>query len=151
MAEPYRANEFVVEIGAVESPTVNRVTGLSLGETGTIEVVEPGTNVVRKVSSGQVRFQPLTIERYVDGSPDDQLFREFFEQVFQRGGGGTGSTRRRDGAVVKKHFGQEVFRVAFFEAWVKSVSFSDMAADSGDLLSQTVVLEHNGLQWVPTT
>ena len=47
--EPYRANEFVVEIGTVESPTVSKVSGLSLGETDTIEVLEGGTNVVRKI------------------------------------------------------------------------------------------------------
>jgi phage tail-like protein len=150
MPEPYRANEFVVEIGTVESPTVTKVSGLSLGETDTIEVPEGGTNVMRKISSGVVKFQPLTIERYVDGSPDDQAFKSFFENMFKHGGGGTGSTVRKDGSIVKKQFGTEVFRIAFYGAWVKSAHFSDLEAGSNTLLKQTVVLEHDGLEWILT-
>lgn len=148
MPEPYRANEFVVEIGTVESPSVSKVSGLSLGETETVEVPEGGTNVVRKISSGVVKFQPLTIERYVDGSADDALFKSYFQDMFKHGGGGTGSTVRRDGSIVKKHFGSEVFRVAFYGAWVKSASFSDLEAGSNSTLKQTVVLEHDGLEWI---
>jgi phage tail-like protein len=146
--EPYRANEFVVEIGTVESPTVSKVSGLSLGETDTIEVVEGGTNVVRKISSGVVKFQPITLERYVDGSGDDTLFKEFFEEMFKLNQAGGGSTARRDGAIVKKQFGTEVMRLAFYGAWVKSASFSDLEAGSTSLLKQTVVLEHDGLEWI---
>jgi phage tail-like protein len=148
VTEPYRANEFLVEIGTVESPNVSKVSGLSLGETDTIEVPEGGTNVVRKVSSGVVKFQPLTIERYVDGSQDDTEFKTFFEAMFKLGKGGQGSTVRRDGAIVKKHFGREVFRLAFYGAWVKSAAFSDLEAGSNALLKQTVVLEHNGLELI---
>ncbi|WP_414583850.1 phage tail protein [Scytonema sp. PCC 10023] len=146
--DPYRSNEFVVEIGTVESPTVSKVSGLSMGETDTIEVPEGGTNVIHKVSSGVVKFQPLTIERYVDGSPDDALFKSFFETMFKLGQGGQGSNGRRDGSVVKKHFGQEVFRFAFYGAWVKSASFSDLEAGSTNLLKQTIVLEHDGLELI---
>ena len=148
LTDPYRANEFVVEIGTVESPTVSKVGGLSMGETETIEVPEGGTNVIHKISSGVVKFQPLTIERYVDGSPDDTLFKTFFEEMFKYGAGGQGSNARRDGSIVKKHFGQEVFRFAFYGAWVKSASFSDLEAGSTDLLKQTVVLEHEGLELI---
>lgn len=146
--EPYRANEFVVEIGTVESPTISKVSGLSLGETDTIEVAEGGTNVVHKVSSGVVKFQPLTLERYVDGSPDDALFKAFFEEMFRLNQGGQGSIACRDGAIVKKHFGTEVMRLAFYGAWVKSASFADLEAGSNTLLKQTVVLEHDGLEWI---
>jgi phage tail-like protein len=148
LTDPYRANEFVVEIGTVESPTVSKVSGLSLGETETVEVPEGGTNVIHKISSGVVKFQPLTIERYVDGSPDDALFKVFFEEMFKLGQGGQGSNARRDGSIVKKHFGQEVFRFAFYGAWVKSASFSDLEAGSTNLLKQTIVLEHEGLELI---
>ncbi len=148
LTDPYRSNEFVVEIGTVESPTVSKVSGLSMGETDTIEVPEGGTNVIHKVSSGVVKFQSLTIERYVDGSPDDALFKSFFESMFKLGQGGQGSNARRDGSIVKKHFGQEVFRFAFYGAWVKSASFSDLEAGSTNLLKQTIVLEHDGLELI---
>lgn len=148
LTDPYRSNEFLVEIGTVESPTVSKVSGLSMGETDTIEVPEGGTNVIHKVSSGVVKFQSLTIERYVDGSPDDALFKSFFESMFKLGQGGQGSNARRDGSIVKKHFGQEVFRFAFYGAWVKSASFSDLEAGSTNLLKQTIVLEHEGLELI---
>lgn len=147
--EPYRANEFVVEIGTVESPTVSKVGGLSLGETDTIEVPEGGTNIVHKISSGIVKFQPITLERYVDGSEDDTLFKNFFETMFKLNEGGQGSLVRKDGAIVKKHFGQEVMRLAFYGAWVKSANLSDLEAGSTNLLKQTIVLEHEGLELIP--
>ena len=83
-----------------------------------------------------------------DGSADDTLFKEFFESMFKYGHGGQGSTVRRDGSVVKKHFGTEVFRVAFYGAWVKSSAFGDLEAGSTTLLKQTVVLEHDGLELI---
>jgi phage tail-like protein len=146
--EPYRANEFVLEIQGIETPTVSKISGLSMGETETIEVVEGGTNVVHKISSGKVKFQPLTIERYVDGSKGDADFKAFFESMFQLNGASAGSTARKDGAVVKKQFGKEVFRLAFYGAWVRSSAFSDLEAGSTNVLKQTVVLEHDGLELV---
>jgi phage tail-like protein len=146
--EPYRANEFVLQIGTRESPTVTKISGLSLGETDTVDVPEGGTNIVHKVSSGIVKFQALTIERYVDGSADDTEFKDFFEAMFKYGHGGQGSTTRRDGAVVKKHFGADVFRINFYGAWVKSAHFTDLEAGSNALFKQTVVLEHDGLELV---
>lgn len=146
--DPYRANEFVVEIGTAASPNVTKVTGLSLGETETVEMTEGGTNIVHKVSSGVVKFQALTLERYVDGSADDRLFKDFFEEMFKYGEGGQGSSTRRDGAIVKKHFGADVFRVAFYGAWVKSAAFGDLEAGASSLLRQTVVLEHDGLELI---
>lgn len=146
--EPYRANEFVVEIGARESPTVSKVSGLSLGESGVIEVPEAGSNIVHKISTGVVKFQPLTIERYVDGSQDDEEFQKFFEDTFKLGEGIRGSKVRRNGAIVKKHGGREVFRIVFYDAWVKSMAFSDFEAGSNNILKQTVVLEVDALSWV---
>ena len=146
--EPYRANEFVVEIGTDESPSVSKVSGLSMGETDVIEVPEGGTNIVRKISSGVVKFSEVTLERYVDGSEDDVLFKEFFESMFTLNIGGSGSVEKRDGAVVKKHFGEEVMRFAFYGAWVKSSSFSDLEAGSNSLMTQTIVLEHDGLELI---
>ena len=152
--EPYRANEFIVEIDGYESPNISKVSGLNLGETTEIEVPDGGTNVVHKVSNGVVKFQPLTIERYMDGSQDDMKFKEFFEQMFKWGGApgtperGRGSSIRHDGSIVKKQFGEEKLRISFHGAWVKSMSFSDLEAGSSNLLKQTIVLHHEGLEWV---
>ncbi len=154
--EPYIANEFVVEIGSEESPTISKVSGMSLGKADAVEIHEGGTNVVHKVSSGVVKFDPLTLERYMDGSDDDRRFKEFFEQMFKISGQagtrtrGLGSTQsvRRDGAIVKKHFGEEVFRVAFYGAWVSQMQIGDLEAGSTTVLKQTITLEHDGLEWI---
>jgi phage tail-like protein len=150
MSEPYRANEFVLEIDTIRSPNVTKITGLSLGETDTITMTEGGTNVSHKLSSGNVKFVPLTIERFLDGSKDDLDFKGFFDTMFKLGAGARGSTVRRNGSIVKSHFGVEVFRIAFYGAWVKSSAFSELVAGSADLLKQTVVMEHDGLEFIPT-
>lgn len=146
--EPYRANEFLLEIDGIECPTVSKVSGLKLGETDMVEVIEGGTNFVRKVSSGVVKFESLTIERYMDGSEDDQKFKTFFEEMFKLSQGGQGSSVRHDIAVVKKQFGEEVFRVLVYGAWIKSASLTDLEAGSNTLFKQTCVFEHDGLEWV---
>ena len=61
---------------------------------------------------------------------DDALFKAFFEEMFRLNQGGQGSIACRDGAIVKKHFGTEVMRLAFYGAWVKSASFADLEAGS---------------------
>ena len=152
--EPYIANEFVVEIGSEESPTISKVSGMSLGKADAVEIPEGGTNVVHKVSSGVVKFDPLTLERYMDGSKDDALFEQFFLDTFNIKGKpgevsrGQGSKIRKNGAIVKKHYGQEVFRVAFFGAWVSQMQIGDLEAGSTTALKQTITLEHDGLEWI---
>jgi phage tail-like protein len=150
MVEPYRANEFVVEIDTIRSPNVTKVSGLSMGEVETVVMTEGGTNIVHKVSGGAVKFAPLTIERFLDGSKDDNDFKGFFETMFKLGAGAGGSTVRRNGSIVKSHFGVEVFRIAFYGAWVKSSVLSDLVAGSNELLKQTVVMEHDGLEFIPS-
>jgi phage tail-like protein len=151
MVEPYRANEFVVEIDTIRSPNVTKVSGLSMGETDTVVMTEGGTNIVHKVSGGSVKFAPLVIERFMDGSKDDADFKGFFETMFKLGASGSGSTVRRNGSIVKSHFGVEVFRIAFYAAWVKSSTLSDLVAGSNELMKQTIVMEHDGLEFIPTS
>lgn len=146
-AESYRTNEFVVEVDGIESPGITKVAGLSEGETGTIEQVDGGTNKVHKISSGVVKFDSLTLERNMDGTAADGKFKDWFQQMFKMDGSGKGSsTTRRNGSIVKKQFGQEVMRFAFYGAWVKSSKFSDFEAGSENLLKQTLVLEHEGME-----
>src|SRR5207342_3268566 len=73
--ESYRANEFVLIIDGTESPGVSKVSGLSVGEVETIEQPDGGSNHVYKIAAAKVKFEQLTIERYVDGSPEDKRFQ----------------------------------------------------------------------------
>jgi phage tail-like protein len=145
--EGLRANEFVFWVDGTQSPGVSKISGLSEGEIDTIEQPDGGTNHVYKVAATKIKFEPLTIERYVDGSPEDKRFKDWFDATFklntlQNGG----STVRKNGMIQKFHNGQVVLTFSFTNAWVKSSKFSDLEAGSTTLMKQTIVLEHEGLQ-----
>jgi phage tail-like protein len=147
--ESYRANEFVLIIDGTESPGVSKVSGLSEGEVETIEQADGGSNHVYKIAAAKVKFEPLTIERYVDGSPEDKRFQDWFRSVFDLNSkvqGGSGI--RKNGMIEKRHNGQKVMTFAFQHAWIKSSKFTDLEAGSTALLKQTIVLEHEGLEHV---
>lgn len=147
--ESYRTSEFVLVIDGTESPGVTKISGLSEGEIETIEQPDGGSGKVYKIASAVIKYESLTIERNVDGSPEDQRFRLWFQQTFQlnqptQGGSGV----RKNGMIVKRHNGTPVLTFAFYNAWVKSSKFSDLEAGSNNLFKQTIVLEHEGLERV---
>ncbi|MET7486394.1 phage tail protein [Streptomyces sp. NPDC005538] len=147
--EGYRANEFVLVVDGVESPSVSKVSGLSEGELDTIEQPDGGSLHVYKLAAAKMKFEPLTIERRVDGSADDKRFLDWIQQTFRlnapRQGG---SSIRKNGMIVKRHFGDVVLQFAFYGAWIKSSKFTDLEAGSTNLFLQTIVLEHEGLERV---
>jgi phage tail-like protein len=145
--EGLRANEFIFWVDGTQSPGVSKISGLSEGEIDTIEQPDGGTNHVYKVAATKIKFESLTIERYVDGSPEDKRFKDWFDATFklntlQNGG----STVRKNGMIQKLHNGQVVLTFSFTNAWVKSSKFTDLEAGSTTLMKQTIVLEHEGLQ-----
>jgi phage tail-like protein len=147
--ESFRANEFVLIVDGTESPGVSKISGISEGEVETIEQADGGTNHVYKIAAAKVKFDPLTIERYVDGSPEDTRFREWFRGVFDLNSTTQGgSSVRKNGMIEKRHNGEKVLTFAFYNAWIKSSKFTDLEAGSTALLKQTIVLEHEGLEYV---
>ncbi|HMS15011.1 MAG: phage tail protein [Microthrixaceae bacterium] len=147
--ESYRANEFVLIIEGRVSPSVTKVSGLSEGEVETIEQPVGGSMLVHKIAGAKVKYEPLTIERYVDGSADDSLFADWFRSVFSLNSATQGgSGLRRNGMIEKRHNGVPVISFAFYGAWIKSSKFTDLEAGSTGLFKQTIVLEHEGLERV---
>jgi phage tail-like protein len=146
-SESFRTHGFAVEIEGTRCP-VTKVTGLTEGMTDTIEQPDGGSPVVRKISSGVVKFDTLVLERNVDGTPQDQFFMDWFNEMFQLNGVSAGSSVRRNGAIIKLENGQEVLRFAFYEGWIKSSKFADLEAGSTNLFKQTIEIEHNGLERV---
>lgn len=139
-SEAYRTNEFLVEIEGIESPGITNVTGLEEGSVEAIDQSDGGSNVTHKISSGLITYDDLTLERNLDGTPADEAFRAWFTEMFKIDGTGVGSRLRRNGSVVKLQFGQEVMRLAFEGAWIKSSKFSDLDAGTSALFKQTIVL-----------
>ncbi|MBA2495771.1 MAG: phage tail protein [Acidimicrobiia bacterium] len=147
--ESYRTNEFIFEIGGRPSPGVSKVSGLSEGEIETIEQPDAGSGHVYKIAANKVKYESLTVERYVDGSAEDKRFQDWFKETFTREAGVTGGSKiRRSGMIYKFHQGEKVMTFAFFDAWLKSSKFTDLEAGSTGLLKQTIVLEHEGLERV---
>lgn len=145
--ESMRTHGFAVEIAGTRCP-VTKVTGLNEGMTDTIEQIDGGSNIARKISSGLVKFDTLVIERNMDASEFDGLFQDWFSEMFQLNGTSGGSSVRRNGAIIKLENGEEVLRFAFYEGWVKSSKFADLEAGTTNLFKQTVEIEHNGLERV---
>jgi len=115
--ESYRANEFVLVIDGVPSPGVSKVSGLSEGEIDTIEMPDAGTAHVYKIAAAKIKYEPLTVERYVDGSPEDKRFQDWFQQTFnlnnaKQGGSGV----RKNGTVEKRHNGEKMLTFLFKNA-----------------------------------
>jgi phage tail-like protein len=150
--ESYRADGFFMEVEGKWTPRLSKVSGLSEGEVETIEQPDGLSGHVYRLSASKVKFEPLTIERRVDGSDDDAKFRDWFREAFDLNKiAQGGSSRRRSGAIIKQHNGVEVGRFLFKFAWVKSSKFSDLEAGSTNLMVQTIVLEHEGLEWSPNS
>ena len=144
-AESYRTHGFLVEIEGT-SCQATKVTGLNEGHTDVVEMASGGDSIVRKISSGIVKFDNLVIERDMDGTPEDTLFRDWFADMFQLTGASNGSSVRCNGAVVKLfENGQEVLRFGFVEGFIVSSKFADLEAKSTNLFKQTVEIAHNGL------
>lgn len=139
-AEAFRTEEFVVEVGGIASPGVTKVSGLSEGEVDAQDQHDGGSNIIHKVSSGIIKYDDLTLERYMDGTQSDADWKAWWGEMFNLEGTGLGSQLRRNGSVVKQQNGVEVLRFAFEGAWIKSSKFSDLDAASPGLMVQTIVL-----------
>jgi phage tail-like protein len=146
--ESLQANEFVLVIDGTPSPGVSKVTGLSEGEIDTIEQPSGGSAHVVKIAASKVKYEPLTVERYMDGSPEDQRFLDWVKATFRANQAALGSTVRKNGMIEKRHNGQTVLRFAFYNAWLKSSKFTDLEGGSTNTFKQTIVLEHEGLERV---
>jgi phage tail-like protein len=145
--EGYRTHGFALEIAGVRCP-VTKVAGLSEGAMDVINQTDGGSTFERKIASGVVKFDNLTVTRIVDGSTFDKVFQDWFGEMFVLDGQARGSAVRRNGAVIKLENGQEVLRFLFFEGWVMSSKFADLEAGSTNLFTQEVVIAHSGLQRV---
>jgi len=146
-SESYRTHGFLVEIEGTQCP-VTKVTGLNEGMTEAIEQPDAGSATIHKIASGVIKFDPLVIERNMDGSRFDGFFADWFGEMFALNGDSQTSSVRRNGAIIKTENGQEVLRFAFYGAWVKSSKFSDLEAGSSGLFKQTLEIEHEGLERV---
>ncbi|MFN3241083.1 MAG: phage tail protein [Planctomycetota bacterium] len=145
----YQTSEFVFVIDGMESPGVTKISGLTEFNIEVIEQPDGGSMTVHKLAGNKVTYDTLTVERRMDGSPEDQRFKDWLEETWKlnRATQG-GSNVRKDGMIIKRHRGEDVLTFAFYGAWIKSSKFSDFEAGTTNLLTQTLELEHAGLERV---
>ncbi len=121
--ESYRTGEFVLTIDGTESPGVTKVSGLSEGEIDTIEQPDGGSAHVYKIAATKIKYDTLTIERYVDGSPEDKRFKDWFQQTFSLNSPTQGNSGvRKNGMIVKKHNGVPVLSGSDKEIYMSTLS-----------------------------
>lgn len=111
MAKPQRPNTAYVvngwyfELPGLISPHFETLSGLNK-KTGTVEIVDGGTNVKYKFASQIIDFGQITLSRTRDGSIDDRALNLLVDSSIRIGS-------KFAGVLVKLHFGVEVFRIAF--------------------------------------
>ncbi len=148
--EGFKSTEFVIMINGTVSPGITRVTGLNEGSYDTVEQPDGGATHIHKISSTKVKFDTLVIERRVDGSPEDQRWLDWWRETFFLSEGvSQGSRIRKSGQIIKRDNGVPVLAFMFFDGWIKSSKFSDLEAGSDGFLTQTIEIEHEGLERIP--
>lgn len=148
--EGYKSTEFQVLVNGVPSPGFTRVTGLSEGTYDTIEQPDGGGTHVHNVSSTKLKYETLTLERRMDGSANDQLFKDWWVETFDFANNvSRGSRVRKNFQILKLDNGSPVLMFLVFGGWIKSSKFSDLEAGSDNFFTQTIEIEHEGLQRVP--
>ena len=148
--EGFKSTEFVLIVDSVESPGITRITGLNEGMYDTIEQPDGGGTHVHKISSTKVKFDTLTIERRVDGSPEDQRYLDWWRETFHLADNvNQGSRIRKSGQIIKRDNGVDVMAFIFLDGWIKSSKFSDLEAGSDSFFTQTIEIEHEGLERIP--
>ena len=150
--EGFKSTEYVLMVNGVESPGVTKISGLSEGTYDTIEQPDGGSAHIHKISSTKVKFDTLTIERRMDGSPRDQQFLDWWRDTFDYANRTSrGSRTRKNLSIIKYDNGQEVLTFLVYNAWIKSSKFSDLEAGSDSFFTQTIELEHEGLERLPNS
>jgi phage tail-like protein len=148
--EAYRANQFTLTIDNIESPGFTSVTGLGDGEVESVDQPDGGSRYVRKVSSNIVKFDDITLERFMDGTEADTQLYQWFKQMFDVEAGAQGSKKRRSGLIKVRRADNKVVMIFSFEgAWIKSSKFTDLSAGGTDLMKQTIVLSIDRLKREP--
>ena len=145
--EGFKSTEYVLIVDTQESPGVTKISGLSEGTYDTVEQPDGGSAYIHKISSTKVKFETLTIERRMDGSPQDQVFQAWWKSTFNLADKlSQGSRVRKSFRIEKRDNGATVLTFLITAGWIKSSKFSDLEASSTNLFTQTIEIEHEGLE-----
>jgi hypothetical protein len=126
-------NGWLMDIDAgdhnLRSPHFHKVTGMSR-KTGTLEVVDGGTNYKMYFTDGILDHGNVTIVRSRDGSADDQAFAEFIRDCFATG-------KKRSGSLIQYRFGKQVLEIRFKGLLCHEYALTDFDTAGSDKSDQT--------------
>lgn len=103
--DQYVANGWYLDLPGLVSPHFETLEGLSR-KTGTVDIVDAGTNIRFKFSDQIIDFGAITLTRTRDGSSDDTALNALVTASLRNG-------VKYAGALVYLHHGVEVFRIIF--------------------------------------
>ena len=136
--DPLKDYSFLVEIDGIASSTFSEVSGLSAGA----DVIEyrdgsDRTTSVRKLP-GRIHYGDVTLERGLSSSRE--LFDWWMTVV-------NGNLQRRNVAVVLLDDARnEVMRWLLHDAWIARIEVGTLNASGNEVLIESVVLTHEGLE-----
>lgn len=148
--EGFKSTEYVLIVDGTECVGITRISGLSEGSYDTIEQPDGGGIHVHKVSSTRIKYDTLTIERRMVGGPPDQQYLDWWRETFNfTDQVSQGSRFRKNFSIEKRDNGVTVMTFLVHDGWIKSTKFSDLEAGSDGFFTQTVEIEHEGLERIP--
>lgn len=131
MARPTRPTDALVTNGfylegipAAVSPHFETVSGLGI-ESGTVTIVDAGTNMEHKFASQIIRFPDITLTRTMQNNTDDAAIEAWANACIRAG-------LRTDVTLVKLHHGAEVFRIMMKGFRVSAFTMPDFDTSGED-------------------
>ena len=122
----YVTNGWYLELPGLVSPHFETLSGLSK-RTGTVEIVDAGTNIRYKFGGQIIDFGAITLTRTLNGSSDDRAMSELVNFSILSG-------QKFSGALIKKHFGNIVFTIGFEGLRFTEETYPDFNIDAEEKL-----------------
>lgn len=123
-------NGWIMEVGTgLVSPHFHKLTGLNR-KTGTVEVVDGGTNRKFFFSDGIIEHDKISVTRSRDGSAADRVFAQWIRDVFANGG-------KKNGQMVQFRHGREILRINFQGMLFNDYTLADFDTHGSDKSDQT--------------
>lgn len=128
-AASYVVNGWYLELPGLVSPRFETLSGLSM-KTGTVEVVDAGTNIKYKFASQILDFSGIGLTRNMDGSADDLAMDAIVALSITAG-------QKFAGVLIKMHFNNPVFSIAFDGLRFVEDNWPDFNIEGEDKLIKT--------------
>jgi hypothetical protein len=125
----YVANGWYLELPGLISPHFETFTGLGK-RTGTVTIVDAGTNITYKFSSQIKDYGTIGLTRTMNGSSDDNAMDLLVNNSIENG-------TKYVGTLVKRHFSRIVFAIAFEGLAFTEYNWPDFNISSEDKLTMT--------------